>query len=56
MSRGEHPVRGASHGGGSAVQHVSVDHRRVDVAVSEEFLDGSDVLSIFEQMRSKRVP
>jgi hypothetical protein len=40
---------------GAVTQDVRVDHRRRDVAVAQEFLDGPDVVSTFEQMRGKRV-
>src|SRR5205823_6509269 len=38
QSSAEHPIGGAAHGGGSAVQHVRVDHRRADVVVPKELL------------------
>lgn len=34
----------------AAVEDVGVDHRRTDVFVAEEDLDGSDVGSVFEEM------
>jgi hypothetical protein len=35
---------------------VRVDHRRRDVRVPEQFLHGSDVVAILEQLCRKRVP
>jgi hypothetical protein len=47
----EHPIRGAPDGGGAAVEDVSVDHGRGDVAVAEQLLHGPDVMAVLEQMR-----
>ena len=40
----------------SPIQDVCVDHRCADVAMTEQFLDGPDVVPIFEQMRCERMP
>jgi hypothetical protein len=37
------------------IQHVRVDHCGAHVAVAEQFLDRSDVIAGFEQMRRERV-
>jgi hypothetical protein len=37
----------------SPVQDVGVDHGSRDILVAQEFLDGSDIVASFEQMRSK---
>jgi hypothetical protein len=37
----------------AVAQDVGIDHRRGDVAVAQELLHGSDVVSTFEQRRSK---
>src|SRR5262249_43264387 len=50
------PVGEAAYGGGVPVEDVSVDHGRGDVAVPEEFLNRADVVAVFEQVRSERVP
>jgi hypothetical protein len=34
---------------------MRVDHRRGDVAVTEQFLDGANVVAVFEKMRRERV-
>ena len=34
-----------------AVQDVGVDHRRTDVAVAKQFLDGAQVLAVFKKVR-----
>ena len=35
------------------VQHMGVDHRRGDVGVAQQLLDGADVLSAFQEMRGE---
>ena len=40
----------------AAVQDMSVDHRCLDVAVAEQFLDGADIVTGLQQMRSEGVP
>ena len=52
--RAEHPVGGAADGGGGTVD-VRVDHRRGDIAVTEELLNGPDVVAVFEQVGRERV-
>jgi len=37
----------------STVQEVGVDHGRRDILVTQEFLDGSDVVASVEHMRGK---
>lgn len=39
----------------ATVEHVRVDHRRLDAAVTEQFLDGSDVVPAFEQVGGEGV-
>ena len=48
-------VEGASDTESTAVQYVGIDHGRGHVAVAEQFLDGSDVLAGFEQVRREGV-
>lgn len=40
----------------AAIQHVRVDHRRRNVGVTQELLDGAYVVSSLEQMRRERMP
>jgi hypothetical protein len=40
----------------ATVEHMGVYHRGTDVAVSEEFLDGADVIPSFQEMGCKGVP
>jgi hypothetical protein len=40
----------------ATVEHMGVYHRGTDVAVSEEFLDGADVIPRFQEMGCKGVP
>jgi len=37
------------------VQHMRVNHRRVDVLMAQQFLNRPDVVAIFKQMRGKRM-
>jgi hypothetical protein len=39
----------------ASLQHVRVAHRRTDVFMAQEFLDGPDIIAIFQQMGSKRM-
>lgn len=48
-------VNGAANRATTAVQHVSVYHRGIQVLVAEEFLYTPDVISCFQQMRGKRM-
>ncbi len=40
----------------SAVEHVRVDHRGLEVAVAEEFLHGADVVAGLQKMGRERMP
>jgi hypothetical protein len=35
---------------------VGVDHRRFDVLVPQQFLDGADIVTVFQEVRGERVP
>jgi hypothetical protein len=37
------------------LQHVGVEHRRLDIFVTQEFLDGSDIIAVLQQMGGKRM-
>jgi hypothetical protein len=37
------------------IEHVRVDHRGADVAVSEQFLDRADVIASFKKMGRERM-
>ena len=43
-------VERARHPQAAPVQDVRVDHRRADVAVAQQLLDGSDVVAVFEEV------
>ena len=43
-------VHGASNALPASVQHVRVDHRSLDVSMTEKFLNGADVVSGFEHI------
>jgi hypothetical protein len=44
------PIDRMMHGSLSPVQDAAVDHRRAHVALAETFLNGSDVMAVFEQL------
>ena len=48
-------IEWASHGQPASLQDVCVDHRRFQVLVSEEILDGADVVAGFEQVGGERM-
>ena len=39
----------------AAVEHLCVDHGRFEVIVAEQFLDGADVIAVFEQVDRETV-
>jgi hypothetical protein len=41
-------VQGTLHTEPGLVQDVSVDHRRRNILVSEEFLNGPNIITVFE--------
>jgi hypothetical protein len=43
----------AANSGRSPIKDMGVDHRRLDVAVAQEFLNCPNVVAAFEQMRRK---
>lgn len=49
-------VHGAADACGATVEHVCVDHGRLHVTVTEQFLHGADVVSGFDQMRGEGMP
>ena len=63
MQAGYHPkwgaaqneVSGTLYGVTAAVEHVGVDHGGGDVAVTEQLLDGADVVAAFEQVGREAV-
>src|SRR5881628_2316625 len=48
-------VRRASDGCRTAVEHVRVDHGRAGILVTEQLLDGADVVAVLEQMSREAV-
>jgi hypothetical protein len=40
----------------ATVQHVGVNHRRLHISVSEEFLNCANIIAIFQQVRGERMP
>ncbi len=51
----EQAVGGAADARGAAVQDMGVDHRRRDVLVAEELLDGAEVAAVLEEMGGEGV-
>ena len=49
-------VQRATHSPSPAVEHMRVDHRRPHVFMSQKFLHGADIVTIFEQVSRKRMP
>jgi hypothetical protein len=49
-------IERASHAAPSAVEHVRIDHRSRDVAVSKKLLDRADVVAEIQEVRRERVP
>lgn len=43
-------VEGTADAGRAFVEDMSVDHGGFDVAVAEEFLNGSDVVAVFDEV------
>jgi hypothetical protein len=50
MGEGSLQIQGRAHGQAAALEHVGVDHGRLDVFVAQQFLDGADVVAVFEQV------
>jgi hypothetical protein len=46
-------VCGAENAEPTAIQHVGVDHRCIDMTMAEQFLDGSDVIASLKQVSRK---
>jgi hypothetical protein len=54
--RPSQPVEGAPHAEAAPIQHVEIGHRRRHGRMTEELLDGSDVMTALQQMGRERVP
>jgi hypothetical protein len=46
-------VEGTSDAAYATIERVGVDHRRGDIFVTEQFLDGPDVVAVFQQVGSE---
>ncbi len=46
----------AANSGRSPIEDLGIGHRRLDVAVTQKLLDGSNVIAPFKQMRGKGMP
>ena len=51
----EHSVGRASDARWALVEDMRVDHRRAHVSMTQKFLHGADIVSVFEQVGGKRV-
>ncbi len=49
-------IQGALHAHRTSVEHVGVAHRRPDIRVTEQLLDGPDVVTRLQQVGRKRMP
>src|SRR5215468_5646527 len=49
-------IERAAHPAGTLRHDVCVDHRRVEVGVSEQLLHGANVVTVFQQVRRKAMP
>ena len=49
-------IQRTSDGESSSIKNVSLDHRCLKILVSEQFLHGADVVSLFKQVCCKRMP
>src|SRR4030095_5069421 len=52
----DQPVSGASDPSGTPIEDVGVDHRGADVPVTQQLLDGTNVVAFLQEVRGKRVP
>ena len=41
-------IEGADYSASAAIENVGVDHGGFDIAVTEEFLNGADVVAVLE--------
>jgi hypothetical protein len=44
------------HTTGAAIQHMRIDHRRLHVTVTQQLLNGSNVVTTLQQVGGKRMP
>jgi hypothetical protein len=56
MAKPIYLVQRALHSQSWPIQHVGVNHRRAHVFVTKEFLHGSNVVAIFQQVGRERMP
>lgn len=50
-----HPIQRAADTSRSSIKHVRVDQRRLDITMSQQLLDHSNVGAAFKQMRDKGI-
>lgn len=48
-------IQWTAHASATTIQHVSVNHGRPHIFVSEQFLDCANVISVFQQMSGETV-
>ena len=51
--RGWLKLKRRAHAFAAAIQHMSINHGRADIFVTQQFLNGANIISRFEQMRSE---
>ena len=52
---GSHPVKWTAHARRPTVEDMGINHGRFDVALAQQFLNGSDIRADFEHMRRKKL-
>jgi hypothetical protein len=50
-----HEIRRTSYRKTPAIENMGIDHRRSDTPMSEQLLNGSDVIAVFKQVRRERM-
>lgn len=46
----------ARHPAGAAIQHMGIDHPRLHVTVTQQLLNGSNVMATLQEVGGKRMP
>ena len=50
-----HFIEGATDSKGSTINHVCIDHRGAEIFVTEEVLNGTDIVIVFEEVGCEAV-
>ncbi len=52
---GSHLVQRTANARRPTVEHMGIEHRRFDIAMAQQLLDGSNVIAAFEQVGGERM-